>query len=141
MPIRAVAAARTGDLVEISKATQLLFVVRGGVTMWVFNASTGNGEPFEEEDQNTPGKIVRDVALTPDGDWKVNRERPEGWWEGDLGKIYRPKYFKGGIAVHGSGNVPNYPASHGCVRVSVAAMDFIWDRNLMPMRSKVWVHG
>lgn len=141
MPIRAVAAARTGDLVEINKATQLLFVVRGGVTMWVFNASTGNGLPYEEEDQNTPGKIVRDVALTPDGEWKVNRERPEGWWDGDLGQIYRPKYFKGGVAVHGSGSVPNYPASHGCVRVTVAAMDFIWERDLMPMRSKVWVHS
>ena len=26
-----------------------------------------------------------------------------------------------------SNNVPNYPASHGCVRVSLPAMDFIWD--------------
>ena len=77
----------------------------------------------------------------PEGRFKVDRERPEGWWEGDLGKIYRPKYFKGGIAVHGSGNVPNYAASHGCVRVSVPAMDFIWDQNLMPMRTAVWVHS
>ena len=65
MPIRAVATARTGDLVEINKVTQLLFVVRGGVTMWVFNASTGNGLPYEEEDQNTPGKIVKDVGPDP----------------------------------------------------------------------------
>ena len=71
----------------------------------------------------------------------MNRERPEGWWEGDLGEIYRPKYFKGGIAVHGSSSIPNYPASHGCVRVSVPAMDFIWEQNLMPMRITVWVHG
>ena len=140
-PIRANASVREGDLVEINKLTQLLFIVRGGVTMWVINASTGNGLPFEEEDQNTPGKIVKDVALTPDGEFKVNREKPEGWWEGDLGKIYRPKYFKGGIAVHGSGNVPNYPASHGCVRVSVQAMDYIWEKDLIPMKSKVWVHA
>lgn len=141
MPIRAVASAREGDLVEIDKVTQLLFVVRGGVTVWVFNASTGNGLPYEEEDQNSPGEIARGVSLTPDGEWKVNRERAEGWWEGDLGQIYRPKYFRYGIAVHGSGSVPNYPASHGCVRVSVQAMDYIWATDLMPMRSKVWVHG
>ena len=140
-PIRAVASAREGSMVEINKSTQLLYIVRAGVTMWVLNASTGNGLPFEEEDQNTPGKIVRDVALTPDGNFKVNREKPEGWWEGDLGRIYRPKYFHNGIAVHGSGNVPNYPASHGCVRISTQAMDFIWAQDLMPMKSKVWVHA
>ena len=70
----------------------------------------------------------------------VYRERAEGWWEGDLGEIYRPKYFTGGIAVHGSNNVPDYPASHGCVRVSVPAMDWIWEQNLMPLDTPVWVH-
>ena len=43
--------------------------------------------------------------------------------------------------MHGFNNVPNYPASHGCVRVSLPAMDFIWDANLMPMGIPVWVHG
>ena len=81
------------------------------------------------------------MSLTPDGLHQVNRERPEGWWEGDLGQIYRPKYFVGGVAVHGSNSVPNYPASHGCVRVTVQAMDFIWETGLMPMSLPVWVHG
>ena len=81
------------------------------------------------------------MAITPDGLHKVNRERPEGWWEGDLGQIYRPKYFVGGVAVHGSNSIPNYPASHGCVRVSVPAMDYIWEAGLMPMNIPVWVHG
>jgi hypothetical protein len=40
--------------------------------------------------------------------------------------LYRPKYFRGGIAVHGSGSIPAYPASHGCARVSNAAMDLLW---------------
>ncbi len=137
---RARGRADTGDLVEIDKARQLLFIVRGGNTIWTLNTSTGNGLPYEQPDENTPGEIIRSVALTPDGLWKVNRERVEGWWEGDLGEIYRPKYFRGGIAVHGAYNIPNYPASHGCVRVSVPAMDFIWEQDLMPMRSTVWVH-
>jgi lipoprotein-anchoring transpeptidase ErfK/SrfK len=138
---RARGAADTGDLIEVDKNRQLLFVIRGGKTLWTFNTSTGNGQPYEEEDQNTPGEIQRGVSITPNGLWKVNRERPEGWWEGDLGQIYRPKYFRGGVAVHGSNSIPEYPASHGCVRVSVPAMDFIWAADLMPMRTVVWVHG
>ena len=59
--------------------------------------------------------------MTPEGLFQTTRERPEGWWEGDLGKIYRPKYFVGGIAIHGMTSVPNHPASHGCVRLSTAA--------------------
>lgn len=128
-------------LVEVDKRRQLLFVVNEGVTTWVFNASTGNDQPYEEEDQNDPGKLQKGVAITPEGRFKVDRERPEGWWDGDLGQIYRPKYFKGGVAVHGASKVPNYPASHGCVRVSVPAMDFIWEQNLIPMRTVVWVHS
>jgi lipoprotein-anchoring transpeptidase ErfK/SrfK len=70
----------------------------------------------------------------------VNRQREQGWWEGDLGQIYRPKYFVGGVAIHGSNSVPDYPASHGCVRVTVQAMDFIWAADLMPLHTPVWVH-
>jgi len=131
----------TGDIIEVDKTRQLLFIVKGGKTLWTLNTSTGNGLPYEEPDKNTPGEIQTGVSLTPDGLWRVNRERPEGWWEGDLGEIYRPKYFRGGVAVHGSNSIPNYPASHGCVRVSVPAMDFIWEQDLMPMKTTVWVHG
>ena len=138
---RARASADTGTLVEIDKTKQLLFFVVEGRTVWVLNTSTGNGQEYTEPDKNTPGETITGVALTPDGLWKVNRERPEGWWEGDLGEIYRPKYFRGGVAVHGSNKIPNYPASHGCVRVSVPAMDYIWETNLMPKGITVWVHG
>lgn len=138
---RAHGTADTGDLVEVDKDRQLLFIVRDGMTVWTFNTSTATGQPYHEEDKNSPGEFQDGVSITPNGLWKVNRERPEGWWEGDLGQIYRPKYFHGGVAVHGSNSIPNYPASHGCVRVSVPAMDFIWDQDLMPMKSVVWVHG
>ncbi|WP_117000803.1 L,D-transpeptidase family protein [Desertimonas flava] len=141
IPQRAHGLADAGTLVEIDKDRQVLFFVQNGVTVWVFNVSTGNGESYTEPDQNSPGEVINGVSLTPNGLHAVNRERPEGWWEGDLGQIYRPKYFVGGVAVHGSNNVPNYPASHGCVRVTTTAMDFIWDANLMPMGIPVWVHG
>jgi lipoprotein-anchoring transpeptidase ErfK/SrfK len=135
------ATADAGTLVEVDKSKQLLFFVVDGRTQWVFNTSTASGKAYEEEDQNTPGEIVKGVADTPNGLHKVNRERPVGWWEGDLGRIYRPKYFVGGVAVHGSNSVPNYPASHGCVRVSTQAMDYIWETGMMPMGIPVWVHG
>ena len=90
---RAHALADAGTLVEIDKDKQLLFVVQNGRTVWIFNTSTGNGEPYEEEDQNTPGEVQTGVSITRNGLHAVYRERAEGWWEGDLGKIYRPKYF------------------------------------------------
>ena len=89
------ATADAGTLVEIDKSKQLLFFVVDGRTQWIFNTSTANGQPYEEEDQNTPGEVQKGVAITPNGLHKVNRERPVGWWEGDLGRIYRPKYFVG----------------------------------------------
>ena len=140
MTQRPVARANSGTLVEVDKAKQLLFFVIDGRTEWVLNTSTGSEVPYSKPDQNTPGEIASGDSITPNGLHRVNRERPDGWWEGDLGEIYRPKYFIGGVAVHGSTSIPNYPASHGCVRVSVPAMDWIWDSGIMPMRAPVWVH-
>jgi hypothetical protein len=140
MTTRAVGRADAGTLVEVDKARQLLFFVVGGRTEWILNVSTGNGEPYTEVDKNSPGEVITGVSITPSGLHAVNRERPEGWWEGDLGEIYRPKYFVGGVAVHGSNSIPAYPASHGCVRVSVPAMDWIWESGIMPLRTPVWVH-
>ncbi len=130
-----------GTLVEVDKAKQLVYIVRDGVTEWVLNASTGSEIPYEEEDQNSPGEIQIGDSVTRTGLFEVYREREEGWWEGDLGEIYRPKYFDYGIALHGSYNVPDYPASHGCVRLSIPAMDWIWDNDIVPKGTPVWVHG
>jgi lipoprotein-anchoring transpeptidase ErfK/SrfK len=58
----------------------------------------------------------------------------------ELGDMWRPKYFNGGIAVHGSPSVPPYPASHGCVRVSNAAMNWLWDVWGMPRGTRVLVY-
>jgi peptidoglycan hydrolase-like protein with peptidoglycan-binding domain len=133
--------AQAGTMVEVDKAKQLLFVIDEGQTRWVLNASTGSEIPYSEPNSNNPDIVEEGDSVTPVGLHKVNREREEGWWEGDLGQIYRPKYFRGGVAVHGANSVPEYPASHGCVRVSVPAMDWIWDEGLLPIGSLVWVHG
>jgi len=133
--------AQAGTVVEVDKSKQLLFFVVDGRTEWVLNVSTGSEIPYRKPNQRQPGTWEEGDSVTRPGLFKVNREREEGWWEGDLGSIYRPKYFDGGIAVHGSYSIPDYPASHGCVRVSTAAMDWIWSSELMPMRTPVWVHG
>ena len=132
--------ADAGTLVEIDKGLQLLFFVIDGKSEWVLNTSTGSEQPYDEPDKNSPDERQVGDSITRNGLHDVYRERPEGWWEGDLGEIYRPKYFTGGIAVHGSNSVPDYPASHGCVRVSVPAMDWIWETGLMPLKTPVWVH-
>ena len=136
---RAHGAADDGTLVEVDKGKQLLFLIVDGKTKWAFNTSTGSEISYSATNRNT-GETETGDAVTPNGLWKVNRERPNGWWEGDLGDIYRPKYFRGGVAIHGMTRVPNTPVSHGCVRLSVAAMDFIWENDLIPLYTPVWVH-
>lgn len=129
----------TGDVIEVDKARQVMFIVLGGQTRWILNVSTGSDIPYVEKSGKT-GEIVTGDARTPPGRFRVYFERPDGWRESDLGKLWRPKYFNGGIAVHGSASIPGYPASHGCVRVSVAAMDWIWAMDLMPRNRAVWVY-
>ncbi len=137
--LRPAAQSTEGDLIEVDKRRQLLFVVRGGKPLFTVNTSTGSGVPYTEPDRRNGGTTSGD-ALTPAGRFKVYQEFSDGWESGQLGELYRPKYFNGGIAVHGSNSIPNYPASHGCVRVSTGFMDYVWATGLMPRTSNVWVH-
>ena len=130
-----------GVVVEIDKTKQVMLITSGGKLVWAINISTGSGQYYLEKNQKDPTKWETGRSLTHSGRFKIQRERADGWWDGDLGKIYRPKYFNGGIAIHGSKSIPNYPASHGCVRVSVAAMDMIWASGLIPLKTAVWVYG
>ena len=56
-----------------------------------------------------------------------------------LGELWRPRFFNRGIAVHGSQNIPPWPDSHGCARLSNAAIDMVWAADLMPVGSRVLV--
>ncbi len=136
---RVMARSTGGNLMEVDKGKQLLYVVRGGRTVWAVNTSTGSGKRYVEKNKNTGG-AVSGVSITPDGVHDVYRQHEVGWRKGDLGQIYRPKYFAGGAAIHGAPKIPGYPASHGCVRVTTTFMDAVWANDLMPMGSKVWVH-
>jgi N-acetylmuramoyl-L-alanine amidase len=126
-------AARTtkGGVVEIDKKTQTLLVVNAGVVRWVFNTSTGSGRKYRQGGKDH-------IAVTPSGDFRVFR-RVDGWDDGPLGKLYRPQYFNGGIAVHGYPVVPSTPESHGCCRVSLPGMDFLWGAGGMGVGTRVLV--
>ncbi|HVL05067.1 MAG TPA: L,D-transpeptidase family protein [Acidimicrobiales bacterium] len=122
-----------GNLMEVDKARQVLFVVRDGAVAWTLNVSTGTEKPYRVNGRT-------EMADTPPGHWTVDWV-VNGTDVGELGALYRPRYFhEDGIAVHGYHSVPPYPASHGCVRVTEAAMDWLWAENLMPLGSAVWVH-
>jgi hypothetical protein len=137
---RPTAGRTSGDFFEVDKGKQIAMVVRGGTVFYVFNVSTGNGESYDEEDQKNAGSRVIGVAITPTGEFRTYREHDVPRYEGNLGTLYRPKFVVGGVAVHGARNVPNYPASHGCIRVVNPVMDLIWAQNLLPLRSRVWIH-
>ena len=111
----------TVDGAEIDLARQLLLIVRGGRVLYAINTSTGRSG----------------WATTP-GAYRVQRAI-DGVRHAPLGDLYRPRYFNGGIAVHGSSSIPAYPASHGCARVSNAAMDMLWAAGLLAIDSPVRV--
>lgn len=124
---------RSGYVVEIDKTRQLIIAVRDGQPIWTFNTSTGNGKPYLSGGR-------RAVAVTPEGQFRIYNQI-NGLRRSELGVLWRPKYFTGGYAMHGSPSIPPYPASHGCARLSNAAIDFIWAANVMPMGTPVWVYS
>jgi peptidoglycan hydrolase-like protein with peptidoglycan-binding domain len=125
--------AGTGYLVEINLKKQLLMFVKNGAVIATINTSTGSNQHYEYEGETY-------LADTPTGHFVMGRQI-DGMRHGPLGDLYRPKYFNGGIAVHGSPSIPGYPASHGCARVSNAAINWIWSTDKMPLKTKVWVYN
>jgi N-acetylmuramoyl-L-alanine amidase len=103
---------------EVNLARQVIYYVRNGAIQRIIDASTGSGQWYYSQ-----GRWAK--AVTPTGRFKIY-SRYNGWQSGPLGALYRPNYFYGGYAVHGMTSVPAYPASHGCVRMTVRTMDRMW---------------
>lgn len=125
---------KTGEAnrIEVDLSRQLLFLVKDHEVRRVLPVSSGNGKPYV----NYAGHAVR--ARTPEGRFEFNRQR-SGWHESYLGMMYAPFYFRGGYAIHGSTSVPAYPASHGCVRVTLSDMDYL--RQTLELGMPVYVYG
>jgi lipoprotein-anchoring transpeptidase ErfK/SrfK len=110
------AARYPSDHVEIDKARQVLFVVRGGTVVLVVATSTGA------------------TGNTPPGVWHVYRKVGGFDWV-----LYYPSYFLRGFAVHGYPDVPPYPASHGCARIPMWIATTVY--SLIPEGSTVYVYA
>jgi N-acetylmuramoyl-L-alanine amidase len=93
---------------EVNVTRQVVYLARQGVVLRILDASTGKA--------STP---------TPLGNFSILR-RIDGWRQSPLGLMWRPNYFYRGFAVHGATSVPAYPASHGCARVTIQAMNRLW---------------
>jgi lipoprotein-anchoring transpeptidase ErfK/SrfK len=93
--------------IEIDLARQVLFLYDGGAISWILPVSSGTS--------STP---------TVTGAYHIYSQR-SGWETSRYGRLYNSQYFVGGFAIHGSLSVPNYPASHGCVRIPMSAADIL----------------
>ena len=99
--------------VEVDLDRQVLMLVSEDGGTKVLPVSTGNNTMFVDEGQES-------IAYTPRGRFLVYYKEA-GWKSGSLGRTYYANFISGGVAIHGSRNIPNEPASHGCIRVPMFA--------------------
>jgi peptidoglycan hydrolase-like protein with peptidoglycan-binding domain len=117
--------------VEIDLPRQVLFLYENDNLNKILPVSSGTGQPYCAK-----GKCGD--AITPPGAFRVDYFKP-GWDDSPLGELYNPVYFnpKEGIAIHGFPEVPPQPASHGCVRIPMAAAE--WFHAKVPKGTPVYV--
>lgn len=132
--IRGSAAPRARDLgyahVEVDLDHQVLLLVNEDGGVRVVPVATGNDKEFIDEGQTS-------IAYTPRGRFIVY-EKEVGWHTGSLGSVYYANFISGGVAIHGSRNVPVQPASHGCIRVPMFAAREV--SKLLPLGTIVLVY-
>ena len=131
--VRPTARSTAGYVAEVDKRRQVLMLVSNGRVVRIINVSTGNGARYRSGNGWA-------TAVTPEGNFSVQRQI-NGMRVSELGELFRPKYFTGGYAIHGSPSIPPYPASHGCVRVSNGAINFLWDSGSLPLHTPVHVYS
>jgi hypothetical protein len=122
-----------GYVIEVDLEDDLVMFVNNGKLEYVLNTSTGGGYTYSDGGGGTA------IAITPTGLFHTYRE-VDGLVTDYLGQLWMPKYFTGGFAIHGDSYVPPEPVSHGCVRVSDEAIEWIWANNLDPIGTTVWVY-
>jgi peptidoglycan hydrolase-like protein with peptidoglycan-binding domain len=120
-----------GTRVEVDLKRQVLFLYLNGSLARIEPVSTGSGQRY-----CVKGSCA--VAVTPGGSFRVGT-KILGDHVSPLGHLYNPLFFNGGIAIHGEPAVPNYPASHGCVRIPMH--DSLWFYNTVQRGTAVYVLG
>ena len=122
-----------GMHVEVDIGRQVLFLVDGdGKVGNILPISSGSGKRFKE-----PG-YPEAMAITPCARLEVY-QKVAGWRKSPLGEMHNPLYIVGGIAIHGSADVPAHPASHGCIRIPMFASQIL--PRMVPVGTPVLVYG
>lgn len=124
---------RSGYVIEVDLADDVLMIVDNGRLEHVLNTSTGGGYLYSTGSGTA-------VADTPTGVFHVYAAIDRMVTD-SLGQLWRPRYFTGGFAIHGEGYVPAFPVSHGCVRVSDEAIDWIWADGIAPIGTTVDIYA
>jgi peptidoglycan hydrolase-like protein with peptidoglycan-binding domain len=115
---------------EVDITRQVLVLARSGVIQAIVDVSSGSEKYYYQDG-------VRYVAHTPRGVYRVYR-KIDGIRVSKLGELYRPSYFYKGWAIHGSGSVPTYPASHGCIRITNYVADRLFSKLAIGTRVAVY---
>lgn len=110
--------AQGGDRAEVDLSRQVLFMIKAGEVTEVVHVSTGK-------------------LGTPTGQGRVYH-KDEGWVTVPVGQMYSPSYVMPHIAIHGSKSVPNYPASHGCVRTPIWISDHLYSELSMGLQVDIY---
>jgi len=122
----------SGYVIEVDLEDDLLMIVDNGRLEYTLNTSTGGGYWYTSDG-------VTALAETPTGHFSIYRE-VDGMVVDPLGELWRPKFFDEGFAIHGDSYVPPQPVSHGCVRISDEAIDWVWANDIMPIGTAVWIY-
>lgn len=124
---------------EIDVAKQVITLYENHQVRLITTTSTGSGENYcYNTPRDNPTRRVCEAANTPSGRFTYTEYR-DGWDKSPLGRLYRPFYFNGGIAVHGYPSVPTSPASHGCARIPMHIAEYF--HTLVRVGHPVYVFG
>lgn len=122
-----------GMHVEVDIGRQVLFLVDAdGKVGNILPISSGSGKRFKE------AGYPEAMAVTPCARLEVY-QKISGWRKSPLGEMHNPLYIVGGIAIHGSADVPAHPASHGCIRIPMYASAIL--PKMVPVGTPVLVYG
>jgi hypothetical protein len=121
-----------GTHMEVYLPEQVSILFNHGEARVISHVSSGENIEWcdvveiDLDDGTTEEKGICGISLTPGGVFHFER-KVDGWRNAKLGRLYQPVYFNYGIAIHGSGNVPDHPASRGCVRHPMHIAEYLPD--------------
>jgi N-acetylmuramoyl-L-alanine amidase len=126
--------------VEVNIGKQVVLLAHDGHIYKILDTSTAGGYLYT----NSEGGTSR--AITPTGHFTF-QYKLTGTRVSKLGTLYYPSYFTNtGYAIHGEGNgndggeVPPYPNSHGCVRITDNAVLRYFSTPYLAVGTSVWIY-